>query len=83
MLQLLENASENGYALIDFLSLHTAHAQKAICDTFCNTSIALAKRLQMFFQQKASLLSHSVLEAAPDAFTYMQGDVAYCQWNVR
>lgn len=39
------------------LNVHAAHPQKAILNIFCNKSVALVGRLEMFFQQELAVYS--------------------------
>lgn len=59
------------------------HSRKADRETFCNKTVASAKHLWMFFQEEVAALSSSVDEAALNAVTTLQGDVAYYQSTVR
>lgn len=66
MVQHFANALKDVNASLDDLNL-VPHAQKAVQDTFCTRLVTIAKRFQTYFQQKISILSKSVDEAARKA----------------
>lgn len=80
--QQLAHASKDDGISINDLSHCTAYAQKAAQEILCSKSVALVERLQTFSQQEAATFSESVGEAARDAVTSLERDVAHCQATV-
>lgn len=79
----LTNLSKGVDAFIDHLNLYGAHAQGMVRDTFFNKFVALANCLHTFLQHEISTFSNFVNEAASDAVTSLQDDVAHYQSTVR
>lgn len=82
MVQVLAIASKDVDAFIENLNLHAAHALKAVRDNFYSELVALAERLQTWFQA-VSTFSKSVYEAAYHAVLLLQYDVDNCQTTVQ
>lgn len=83
MVQQLANASKDVDASINDLNRHAARAQKVVRNFFCNKTVAVAERLQTFFDWNAAILPSSVDEMAHNLVTFLQSDLVHFQATVQ